>query len=141
MKLRNATPHVLRVFDENDRVVVEVPRSERPARVSTTDVVVGQVPTDGGAVPLVESRLGSVHDLPDPAPDQLVVVSQLVADMVDRDDLVVPHQLVRDDSGAVVGCRALRRTVGKFDDDGDDLDGLEVQVVPHATWSAIVEGR
>jgi len=140
MKLRNATPHVLRVFDEDDRVVVEVPRAERPARVATTDVVVGQVPTDGGAVPLVESRLGSVHDLPDPAPDQLVVVSQLVADLVDRDDLVVPHQLVRDDSGAVVGCRALRRTVGKFDDD-DDLDDLEVQAVSYDRWSAIVEGR
>jgi len=108
VRLVNATPHTLRVFS-GDRVIVEVPRAERPARAATTDVVIGHVQTPGGSVPLVASRLGEVYDLPDPEPNTLVVVSQLVADLVGRDDLVVPHQLVRDADGAVIGCRSLRQ--------------------------------
>jgi hypothetical protein len=61
-------------------------------------------------VPLVRCRYGEVTGLPDPRPGTLFVVSHLVAQQVpDRDDLVVPDLLVRDDRGVVVAARALAR--------------------------------
>ena len=53
-------------------------------------------------------------DLPDPVPGVLLIVSRMVAEhTAGRDDLVFPDDLVRDESGAVTGCRRLGRTVRK----------------------------
>lgn len=46
--------------------------------------------------------------LPDPVPGTVHIVARVVAAQApERDDLVWPDDLIRDDQGRVVGCRAL----------------------------------
>ena len=58
-------------------------------------------------MPLTETSFGDVVDLPAPAPDTLYIVSRLVATAANRDDLVVPNGIVRDDNGNIIGCKSL----------------------------------
>jgi len=61
-------------------------------------------------IPIVRRVLGNVQDLPEKKEDTYLIVSQLVADAcLGRDDLLVPADLVRDEQGRVIGCRALAR--------------------------------
>jgi hypothetical protein len=57
-------------------------------------------------VTLVSKRFGLVTGLPDATDFRRYIVSQIVADALpDRDDLLVPHDIIRDAAGQVVGCR------------------------------------
>jgi hypothetical protein len=105
-KLVNLTPHDVVVVVAEDSVTI-APHSSA-ARVSATDTEIGAIEVaDGQFVPLVQSELGKVEDLPDVAPDVLYIVSRPVFEAADeRTDLVVPSDLVRDERGAVVACRA-----------------------------------
>jgi hypothetical protein len=57
-------------------------------------------------VPLLVERLGDPVDVPPARPMTVWVVSRLAAEAIRRDDLVYPADVVRDDDGRVVGCRA-----------------------------------
>jgi hypothetical protein len=58
----------------------------------------------------MKTVLGQVVDLPEPQDDTLYIVSRAVAEAArDRDDLVVPDNVIRDDQGRVIACRALAR--------------------------------
>jgi hypothetical protein len=47
-----------------------------------------------------------VIGLPEPKPDTYLIVSRVVKNAVpDRDDCIVPDDLVRDSEGKVIGCR------------------------------------
>lgn len=68
---------------------------------------------DGGMrchAPLVRKTFAAVENLPpvDPStPWRMYIVSQIVADACpDREDLLVPSDVVRDATGQVLGCRA-----------------------------------
>lgn len=59
-------------------------------------------------VPVRTVRLGQPVDLPDPAPGVYYVVSRMVADAApDRRDLLIPHGMVRDDAGRVIGAEGV----------------------------------
>lgn len=76
------------------------------ARVDTVDVPDGDI--DG--IPVVRTQFGAVSGLPDSSPDVVFVVSLLVLNAAtDRDDLVAPGALVRDDAGRPIGCRGFSR--------------------------------
>jgi hypothetical protein len=61
-----------------------------------------------GAIPLVSVSYGKVEGLPEGVPGTLFVVSALVrAAVPDRTDVASPGDLVRDEKGAVIGCRNL----------------------------------
>ena len=106
MLLVNLTPHVLNLVTGSGTVTV--PPSGTVARVAVTRKPAGTVTVDGVQVPLYRTTYGAVEGLPDPAPDTLYVVSAVVAAAArDRDDLVVPDDLVRDEQGRVVGARGL----------------------------------
>lgn len=88
-----------------------------PARCVET---IEQLPTlsydpfhDGGmafGASIQRKTFGAVTGLPDYDPTKpwlMYIVSQMVADACpDRDDLLVTSDVVRDDAGRVVGCRA-----------------------------------
>lgn len=63
-----------------------------------------------GSLPLVQRSFGAVTGLParDPGrPWLMYIVTQFVADASpDREDLLVPTDLVRDAGGNIIGCRA-----------------------------------
>lgn len=103
MQLVNLTPHPLTLF-RLDGSTVTVSPSGTVARVSQTSDQVGTV----NGVALVRSQFGEVIDLPAPQDGVIYIVSALVRGAVpDRGDLASPGDLVRNDQGAVVGCRSL----------------------------------
>ncbi|GAA0719405.1 hypothetical protein Drose_05730 [Dactylosporangium roseum] len=114
----NLTPHPMHVYSSTcpDRIVpgavepvVILPPCDRPPRLGETEI--GRVrPVDG--VPVVDIRFGGGEGLPAPERGVWLVVSRPVA-MVnrDRDDLLVPHEVVRDLDGRTLGCRAFGRPV------------------------------
>ena len=59
-------------------------------------------------VPLITQTFGEVVGLPAPEEGKFYIVSALVrAACPDRYDLGSPAELVRDDAGRIIGCRAL----------------------------------
>lgn len=61
-------------------------------------------------VALVRKRYGNVTGLPDPRLHTLYIVSTIVQQACPgRDDLVAPHDIVRDAEGVIVGCRGFSR--------------------------------
>ncbi len=59
-------------------------------------------------IPLTKTRFGEVEGLPEPKEGVIYIVSNIVAQAVPhRDDVFFPDDLVRDENGKVIGCRAL----------------------------------
>jgi hypothetical protein len=101
------TPHVITLVGEDGRLVV-IPPEKTPARCEESAERVGELEFAGGiVVPLVVRRLGKVENLPPGEDGVLLVVSYAAAQSARRRDLVVPADLVRDERGRVIGCRAL----------------------------------
>ena len=106
MNIVNLTPHALNLVTESGTVTI--PPSGTVARVSVTRENVGTVTVEGVAIPLYRTTYGEITDLPEPAPNTLYVVSSVVAAAArDRDDLVIPDDLVRDSEGRITGARGL----------------------------------
>jgi hypothetical protein len=99
--IANLTPHPINLPG------LTIPASGQIARVSVSLAPAGGI--DG--VPLVRGIYGAVYGLPDAVPGTIYIVSAMVrAACPDRQDLASPADLVRDASGAIVGCRALELT-------------------------------
>jgi hypothetical protein len=97
--LVNLTPHAIVIAGG-----VTLPPSGAVARCSTLNTPAGE----HAGVPLSRVTYGAVEGLPAPAEGVLYVVSGLVRAAVPlRLDVASPGDLVRDASGAVVGCRGL----------------------------------
>lgn len=108
VRLVNLTPHPvnIRIGD----VAVSLPAADVPARLTGEAEDVGMVRFEGLDVPVVEKRFTGIEGLPAPVPGVLLIVSQLVVDfVVGRVDLVTPADLVRDEAGNIIACRALAR--------------------------------
>lgn len=102
----NLTPHAI-LLRKVDGSVMELPRSERPARVQTRDMIMGDV--DGLAVHKMSFE-DEIQDLPDPEPDVVYVTSLLVAQrarQLGRADVFAPGPALRDDEGRVIGADGL----------------------------------
>lgn len=121
MRLVNLTPHpiVLRSATLGTRYTIAptlpTPRAGE-VRDRTDEINVEVLPTDdkpaGFQFPVTVNnlRLGRVENLPDPRPGVLLIVSRVIAEALpDRTDLVIPDEMIRDDQGRIVGCRALAR--------------------------------
>jgi hypothetical protein len=115
MIVENYTPHDLTFVDQDGNEVAVLPPSGNVARIATepapaqdTTVKVGDV-----EIPVKAARYGRLEGLPPRREGVLLVVPLLtaLAAPADRDDLVVPHDQVRNARGTVVGCRALGRAV------------------------------
>lgn len=113
-KLHNHTPHEIALIDKESGLALRRLPPEEPLirceveRRFCERIILG---TGGAYVPLTESKIARTEgELPPPEPDTLRVVSRIVAEAhPDRDDLVFPDDLVRDETGQVIGCRSLSR--------------------------------
>lgn len=117
MKFVNLTPHAITLITPDGREIV-IPPSGVVLRA--TEVVAAEemvaIETESGeaTIPLRTLSFNNVQGLPPVEEDTLYVVSAIVAQAVKREhpertDFVVPHELVRDAEGRVIGCRALAR--------------------------------
>ncbi|MFC8849719.1 MULTISPECIES: hypothetical protein [unclassified Micromonospora] len=106
----NLTPHVVRLV--GDEVIVELAPAGPAARVVLQpDRVDGAVRVGPLVVPLKRTAASPlVHGVPERRSGVLLIVARAVAEALpERDDLVYPHDTVRDERGVVVGCRSLAR--------------------------------
>lgn len=106
----NHTPHTVVIVCEDGRLW-ELPAVQPIPRYTEVRTHVGTVPgPDGARVAVTQTRLGDPVDVPPYLPGTLRIVSRMVAaSLPGRQDLVCPDDLVRDEGGRVVGCRALAR--------------------------------
>jgi len=103
MKLINLTPHPINLPAGTIQPEGQV------ARVAVSYALPRHIDAEGlGCVKLVRPTYGDVTNLPDPKPETMFIVSGMVQQACpDRDDLVVPAELVRDDQGRIVGANSL----------------------------------
>ena len=105
VKVINLTPHKVIVLNEERKVVKEFLPSGNVPRATTIDKCIGEI--DG--IPIYESKLGEVKDLPPKREGRLLIVSNVIKSLFpERKDLLVPHHLVRDDEGKIIGCMGFR---------------------------------
>lgn len=105
-KIVNLTPHAVNIYCEDE--LVRTIESSGIARAAYTQEVVGNLE----GIPIVENHYGSPTDLPEPKAGTVYIVSALTADAARRvgrttADLFLTGELVRDEDGRVIGCRAL----------------------------------
>ena len=108
MKLKNFTPHnVVIVINELEKIVIP---SDGIARVTEEKNATPSIDVDGVIIETFVSAFGEVENLPPQEDGVMVIVSALAADAAkDRNDLLVPGELVRDNDGNIIGCKSLRR--------------------------------
>ena len=110
MKLVNLTPHSVTITTAGGRSL-EVPASGQVARVATREVEDESFEIWAGPntpVLLITQEFGEVVGLPAPEEGKFFIVSALVrAACPGRYDLGSPADLVRDEAGRIIGCRAL----------------------------------
>ena len=99
MKIINKTPHEVNVITNNGTITFQ--KSDAPIRLSSEAKQVGTI----GSVPVFSVAYGS-GNMPEMVDDVIYIVSALVRSAYpDRTDLVVPHDVVRDHEGNIIGCR------------------------------------
>lgn len=114
-RVLNLTPHTVVVLPEKGGSGQIAP-SGAVARVSTVRRPVAELRLGDVVVPVVHERGGDVVHLPAQEPDTVLIVSRAVAIAArQRPDLLVPTELVRDEAGAVVACRALATIADRCD--------------------------
>lgn len=117
--LINLTPHAIIVFSAvTGETVAEIPpygliaRVEKASRQIDAEIVaIPEFGDDGERweynVPIMASSLSAVSGLPnEQAGVRFIVSTQVRVACTDRLDLVSPADLIRDEAGNVIGCRA-----------------------------------
>ena len=101
--IKNLTPHDITIVDSEGKVSRVI---ESSGLVRLTAKTVSQGDADG--VPLSKTIFGEPVGLPEFNCDTFLIVSQLVkAAFPMRSDLLVPAEMVRDEKGAIIGCKSL----------------------------------
>ena len=110
MKLINLTPHDIHIMSDgldNQKQERLIPASGQCARCEMKKEWCGEI--DG--IPLYQTAYGKVQGLPEPKEGIYYMVSTIVAEACkgQRNDLLVPFDFVRDESGNIIGCKALSK--------------------------------
>ncbi len=99
----NLTPHTVKII-KSDGSIISIAPAQRMARCRQQEEVIDNM--DG--VPVSRVQLGEVVDLPARQKGVIYIVSHIVLQACpERDDLVKPGELVRNDRGEVIGCKCL----------------------------------
>jgi len=112
MKVINLTPHAINMVDkETKEILITFPKSQNPARLPTSTVVISNLEIEGVAIPITDTAFNYniATNLPsNQESNKFYIVSRLILSAFpERSDLLVPNELVRDDSGNIIGCASL----------------------------------
>jgi len=99
MKIINKTPHPVNVITDDGTITF--PKPNDPVRLSSDETQTGTI----NGIPVFSVTYGS-GNMPEQENGVAYIVSALVKNAYpDRPDLLIPHGLVRDDEGNIVGCK------------------------------------
>jgi hypothetical protein len=99
-KIFNMTPHPVELLDKNNKVIMTFPPSGKTIRLKSK--------TEISEWPFSKTTFEAIPEFPLPEKtNNFYIVSQLVKSTFDRDDFVVPAEVVRNESGQIIGCRSL----------------------------------
>lgn len=99
VNLINLTPHAVNFVTADGRQI-DVQPEGIIARLEQKDVLSRWI----GRIPVYKTEYGEVQNLPDPQPDTIYIVSGMVLSQVpERDDVLAPGALIRNDAGQVIG--------------------------------------
>ena len=102
VEIINLTPHDVNVVLPNEDVWTFP--SEGEARCSQKTTEAGFI----GIIPITQTSFGAVEGLPEEKEGTYYIVSRLVMQACpSRKDLLVPNEIIRDDTGRIIGCRSL----------------------------------
>ncbi len=101
IKLVNLTPHEIIL---NGKLF---PPSGRAARVEEKIEIMRIISIDGIEIPIIRKTFGEVQNLPAPEPQTIFVVSLLVAQAINRPDVLAIGETLRNEKGQVVGAKSL----------------------------------
>ena len=111
MEIINLTPHAINVVDkETKKILITFPKSENPARLPAKTVVLDKMKVEGIVIPIstTEFNYEEATNLPKYIIGMFYIVSRMILSAFpDRNDLLVPNELVRDDAGNIIGCASL----------------------------------
>ena len=105
MKIINCTPHPINLISQ-DGTITSLPKGEVVPRLTQSTKQVDIV----NGISITETTFGGTTDLPDYQEGTVLIVSRMILEAnKDRNDLLVPNELVRDESGNIAGCKSLAR--------------------------------
>lgn len=106
MEFINLTPHDVRIMSEGKEEVF-IPASGQCARCEVKEELCGYIDN----IAIYHTSYGKVQDLPEPKEGVYYLVSTIVAKACkgQRDDLLVPFDFIRDESGNIIGCKSLSK--------------------------------
>jgi hypothetical protein len=105
MNLVNLTPHPINVISGNKVVIIST--SGIVARCTTVISDLDPIYLDNVKIPITQSLIGDIINLPEPQPSTYYIASILVATkakQLGRTDVVSPDT-IRDDQGNIIGCK------------------------------------
>lgn len=103
--LINMTPHPINICDAEGVIIKVIPASGNLIRLAQFTVPQTFTVDD---IPVTKSTYSEPNGLPEYELGTFYIVSQLVKTACpDREDLLVPAEVVRDSSGNIIGCRSL----------------------------------
>ena len=99
----NCTPHAINLIDVNGNVTT-LPKGEVVPRLTQATLQVNEI----NGISITETTFGDTRDLPTPVAGTYFIVSRMILEAnKDRNDLLVPNELVRDEAGQIIGCKSL----------------------------------
>lgn len=100
----NLTPHVVTFYGPDGTTILRTVPSSGVARAAQERETIGDI----NGIPVSRTSYGTVEGLPDPVPNTIYIVSVLTAQAApNRTDLYIVDDIVRDNAGRILGCRAL----------------------------------
>jgi len=106
----NKTPHEIKLLSNTDRIIFSLPGTINPPRVKERKNSTKSLLINGkDELKIYTAKNTDVENLPKPQENTYYVVSRLVAEYADRDDLIVPDDFVRDTNGSIIGCKSFKK--------------------------------
>jgi len=104
MKLINATEHPIRIVHEDGTLITEIPPSGIVIRLLSSTVV--PVDTFDG-IPITKTYLRHLPICPRKKMECIILFLQMIKNAFpQREDLLVPTQMVRDENDTIVGAQS-----------------------------------
>lgn len=113
MKLINATPHKLEIYNEQREHLLTLEPSGAIARCKVDRCLHLEIDrgTDHEAISVYSTKFGALEGLPEPKYGEVIFVASMVAAQaaksLGRTDVVSPGELLRNEQGQPIGCIGL----------------------------------